>query len=46
MIQSAFGWPEVGLSPRLRSASSLVYASSGVGEHGVDRVLDARDELA
>ena len=30
MIQAAFGWPEVGRSPRLRSASSLVYASSGV----------------
>ena len=30
MIQAAFGWPEVGWSPRLRSASSLVYASSGV----------------
>ena len=30
MIQAAFGWPEVGRSPRLRSASALVYASSGV----------------
>ena len=30
MIQAAFGWPEVGRSPRLRSASPLVYASSGV----------------
>ena len=30
MIHAAFGWPEVGRNPRLRSASSLVYASSGV----------------
>ena len=30
MIQAAFGWPEVGRSPRLRSASALLYASSGV----------------
>ena len=30
MIHAAFGWPEVGRSPRLRSASSRVYASSGV----------------
>ena len=30
MIQAALGWPEVGRSPRLQSASSRVYASSGV----------------
>ena len=30
LIQAALGWPEVGRSPRLRSASSRVYASSGV----------------
>ena len=30
MIQAAFGWPEVGRSPRLRSASPRVPASSGV----------------
>ena len=43
MIQAACGWPEVGRSPRLRSASSRVYASSGVrplsDEWGRHRVL-------